>query len=332
MKPIGVDFTSAWLFLVCLGCAASPRPLAPGRAESEPAALGATASACGSADVSRLRFGLVVLGSGGPRSFGRAASGYVVVVGGRPRLLIDAGPGTFLRLGEMELELGALDTVLLTHLHIDHAGELPGFVKARDLAGDGPMTFRIAGPTAAGPYPSTTTFVERLFGAQGAFAYLPSFRNVLRFDAIELAGSAASEPQPVLDGAGLSVKAIAVDHGDVPAVAYRVEHAGHSLVVSGDLASKNDNLVTLATGADLLVYDTSVLDPPGSTEALYDLHTPPARIGEVATRAQVRTLLLSHLTARVEDHANEVMSSVQAGFRGEVRFAHDCLTLELAAP
>ncbi len=131
---------------------------------------------------------------------------------------------------------------------------------------------------------------------------------------------------------GLDVTAIAVDHRDAPAMAYRLEHAGHALVVSGDLASKDDRLVTLADKADLLVYDTAVLDPPGSTEALYESHTTPQRIGEVATSARVKSLLLSHLTGRVQDHASEVMDSVQAGFKGEVRFAHDCMAIDLDAP
>ena len=48
---------------------------------------------------------VVVLGSGGPRAFGRAGSSYVVVVDGMPRILVDAGPGAFVRMGELELDL-----------------------------------------------------------------------------------------------------------------------------------------------------------------------------------------------------------------------------------
>jgi ribonuclease BN (tRNA processing enzyme) len=232
----------------------------------------------------------------------------------------------------MDVDLRALDIVLLTHLHVDHAGDLPGFVLARAVTSEGPMTFRIAGPAGAGPYPSTTEFVARLFGDQGVFAYAPKFtRSVLQFDVDDLPTN-TSEAQLVIDEDGLRVSAISVDHRDVPAVAYRIDHAGRSLVVTGDLASKNDNIPTLAAGSDLLVYDTAVMDPPGSTEALYELHTTPKRIGEVAAQARVKSLLLSHLTGRVVDHADEVMHSVQAGFKGDARFAHDCMTLEVDAP
>jgi ribonuclease BN (tRNA processing enzyme) len=254
------------------------------------------------------------------------------VVGGVPRVLLDVGPGTFLRLGEMELDLQALDTVLLTHLHVDHSGDLPGFVLARAVAGNGPVSFRIAGPSGAGLYPSTTDFVERLFGAQGAFALVPTFtQNASRFDVTELPTNMTADARLVFENDALRVRAISVDHGDVPALAYRVEHDGQALVVSGDLASKNDNLVKLAAAADLLVYDTAVMDPPGSSEPLYDLHTTPTRIGEVAAQARVRSLLLSHLTGRVRDHASEVMQSVRASFNGETRFATDCMTIKLDA-
>jgi len=320
-----------WLLCAALGCSggsATP-PHTSANREGEPLNVSLQ---CRPLDTSSSHFALVVLGSGGPRSFGRASSGYAVLVDGRPRLLVDVGPGTFLRLGELDLDLDALDTVLLTHLHVDHAGELPGFVKARDLARNALTRFRIVGPDGDQLYPSTSRFIDRLFGDQGAFAYLPSFSGELRFSVTDLPTSGSTEPREVLEEDGIRVQAIAVDHGNAPAVAYRVERGGHALVVSGDLASKDSRLARLAAGADLLVYDTSVLDPPGSTESLYDLHTPPRRIGEVATEAHARSLLLSHLTGRTEDHAAEVLSSVRTTYQGEVRFALDCMKVELSSP
>src|SRR5579862_5665026 len=89
---------------------------------------------------------ILVLGSGGPGATGRAASSYLVSVDGVPRILIDAGPGSFVRLGEAKVSLSKTDIVLLTHLHIDHAGEIPGLFKARAVAGSGPITFNVWGP------------------------------------------------------------------------------------------------------------------------------------------------------------------------------------------
>ncbi len=317
----------AALLVALVGCGQA----SAGAGRAAPSAPDAVPTSC-APRASASRFELVVLGSGGPRGFGRAASGYVVRVDGAPRILVDVGPGAFVRLGEMSLDFESLDTLLLTHLHIDHTGDVAAFVKSRDLSFDAPLTFRIFGPAGAGLYPSTTAFVDRLFGARGAFAYLPTFRNELRFAVTDLAIAPHGPIQDVLAERGLRVTAISVDHDDVPALAFRIEHDGHALVVSGDLASKTDDLVRLAAGADLLVYDTAVLDPPASPAKLYDLHTPPRRIGEVAEAARVKRLLLSHIPPPVDAARDEVLRSVRATFRGEVRFAEDCMHLDLTRP
>src|SRR6266852_7538129 len=84
-------------------------------------------STCLQASPAKPALEIVVLGSGGPRAFGRAGSSFIVVVEGTPRILVDAGPGAFLRIGELDLDLEKVDTVLLTHLHIDHSRDLPAF-------------------------------------------------------------------------------------------------------------------------------------------------------------------------------------------------------------
>ncbi len=279
---------------------------------------------------SKSKFELVVLGSGGPRSFGRAASSYVIFVDGKPRLLVDAGPGSFLRIGQMKIEVRELKAVLLTHLHIDHSAELPGIIKS---SYEIPNPVRVFGPEGSGKYPSTTRFIDLLFGAQGAFAYLPSFRfhrNGLRFVVTDLPIRADAPAQTVLSDGDLRVTSIAVDHDEAPAVAYRVEHNGHSVVITGDLASKNDNVAELASNADVLVYDTSLLDPPpGSPPKIYDLHTSPSRIGAVAAKAHARGLLLSHLSPTVQEGSDQVLKSIRSSYAGSVRFAYDCMRLDL---
>ena len=85
---------------------------------------------------------LLVLGSGGPfAQAARASSSYVVLVGGRPRLLIDCGGGTSARLGQAGIDPAALEAVLLTHV-------MPELEDERDAAGQlvrasftGPITW-----------------------------------------------------------------------------------------------------------------------------------------------------------------------------------------------
>lgn len=273
-----------------------------------------------------------MLGSGGPGAAGRAASSYVVLLDGIPRILVDAGSGAFARLGEAHVSPAKIDLVLLTHLHIDHASELPGLIKARAVSSGDPIKFDVWGPAGSnyadrGAYfPSTTRFVDLLFGKRGAFAYLRDFAAPITIQAHDiriLHGSQASAIIIIREG-GLIVTAVGGHHGDAPAVIYRVGYGGKSITFSGDIDAKGlPALRNLALESDLLVFNCVVLDPPGSPPVLYGLHTPPHAIGQVARDAHVRHLLLSHLTPAVDRMRDEVLESVHQTYPGSVSFADD---------
>lgn len=275
---------------------------------------------------------LIVLGSGGPAALGRAASSYLVLLDGEPRILVDTGPGSFARIGEVHASLRAVDLVLLTHLHVDHAGELPGLVKARAVAAAGPIHFHIYGPAGQeghgdiATFPSTSRFVELMFGADGAFAYLKDFSAPISFEVtdVPIASAGASNPRTIVTEAGLKISAIPGHHGDAPAIIYRIEYQGRSIVFSGDIdASGLPALATISRAANLLVFHAVVLDPPGSPEVLYSLHTPPGAIGALAARSQVGALLLSHLSPAVDRKRAAVTASIASHYRGSVKFAAD---------
>ena len=269
---------------------------------------------------------VVVLGSGGPRPFGRGGSSFIVLVDGTPRILVDAGPGAFLRIGELDLNLEKVDTVLLTHLHIDHSADLPAFFNARALSSDGPITYRIFGPDGAGLFPKTSRFVDLLVGDGGAFQYQKTFGARETFQVHDLAINLDSPRTKIVDDDGLVVEEIATHHGDCPSVAYRITYKNSVLVFSGDMdASALPNLIQLAKDADLLIFNCAVLDPPNSPSQLYDLHTPPKKIGEAAHASGVKSLLLSHLAPDVESQEAAVRKSIRASYAGPVAFATDKL-------
>jgi ribonuclease BN (tRNA processing enzyme) len=273
---------------------------------------------------------LVVLGSGGPGALGRAASSFALLLDGKPRILVDAGPGAFVRTGEEKLALRDLDIVLLTHLHADHTAELPGMVKAGAVSAGKAIKFRIFGPGAAAPYPATSRFIDLLFGAQGAFAYLSNFAAPLSFKTTDVMPDAKKKaPEILIDENGLRITAVAGHHSDAPAVIYRVDYHGHSITFSGDIDKDGlPALTTLAKGSDLLVFNSVVLDPPGSPPHLYALHTPPKGIGEVAHAAGAKQVLLNHISPAVENSHDAVLASIRAAFAGPVIFSEDRLHLK----
>ena len=276
---------------------------------------------------------LLVLGSGGPGAEGRASSSYVVFVAGTPRILIDAGPGSFVRLGESHVNLERLDVVLLTHLHVDHAAELPGIVKARAVATAHPIHFDVFGPDghpAQGEvpsFPSTRRFMEILFGPDGAFAYLKDFAAPVSFTVTDLPRTARTVgPEVIYEHDNVAIRALRGHHDDAPAVIYRIDVGGRSIVFSGDIDAQGlPALESIARGADLLVFDAVVLDPPGSPAILYSLHSPPQAIGELAARDHIGRLLLSHLSPAVDENRRAVTASIATHYAGPVAFASDGL-------
>ena len=279
---------------------------------------------------------LVVLGSGGPGATGRAGSSYLVLVDGTPRILIDAGPGSFARLGEARLSLAKVDVVLLTHLHIDHAGELPGLFKARAVSSNGPIRFQVFGPDGRkgsgddASYPSTTRFVDLLFGPEGAFGYLRDFSAPMTILPTDVPARLRADavPTKVYADGDLVVSAIAGHHRDAPAVIYRIDHAGKSITFSGDIDAEGlADLRRIARGTSLLVFNSVVLDPPGSPAILYTLHTPPMVIGEVADEAHAGKLLLSHLSPVIDKSRDAVQASIARSYKGPVLFATDGLSV-----
>ena len=283
---------------------------------------------------------LVVLGSGGPGATGRAGASYAILLDGRPRILMDAGPGAFVRAGEARLNLAEVDTVLLTHLHVDHAGGLPGLVKARAVSTRGAITFHVFGPdgikmtgtggNAFASFPSTSKYIDLLFGVNDTFGYLKDFAAPITFKATNLRWDkkTLSQPRKIVQKGDLTISAIAGHHRDAPAVIYRVDYKGKSITFSGDVdPAGHANLRRIAQGSNLLVFNSVVLDPPGSPEILYTLHTAPKDIGLIAKDVAPDKLLLSHLSPALDLAREAVAASIGKNFTGPTEFARDGMRL-----
>jgi ribonuclease BN (tRNA processing enzyme) len=277
---------------------------------------------------------LVVLGSGGPGATGRASSAFLLLVGGKARILIDAGPGSFVRLGEAKLNLRDLDIVLLTHLHVDHTAELPAIIKARAVSHRTDLNFRIFGPgelvqkhqPAIKLFPSTSQFIELLFGKNGAFPYLSDFVGQIRFDVqnVQFSGAKAKDSRIIYQHNGLTIRAAQGHHGKTPAIMYRIEYRNKSITFTGDIDKNAHPASTrLARQTDLLVFNTVLLDPPQSPRGLYTLHSAPVDIGTVAGTAGARNLLLAHIPSDVEVAFEEVKKSIKRHYDGPVSLAQD---------
>ena len=115
----------------------------------------------------------------------------------------------------------------------------------------------------------------------------------------------------VLDDGGLRITAFEVDHSPAePAVGYRFDYRGRSLVISGD-TNYSPELVRAAEGADLLIHDALspeliklVEDAAGEAGLtarakvfadIPDYHASPGEAADSAREAGVRSLALTHI-------------------------------------
>lgn len=133
---------------------------------------------------------------------------------------------------------------------------------------------------------------------------------------------------------GLVITAIALDHGPVPAVGFRIDYKGYSVAYSGDTGTKGrgpnrlgqGNMAKLSMGVDMLIYDTAVMEMGGlpNNPLFHILHTQPSLIAGVAKTAGVKTLVLSHLTPVTSPRVDEIEAIIKgAGFEGKIKKAKD---------
>ncbi|MDH5729735.1 MAG: MBL fold metallo-hydrolase [Gammaproteobacteria bacterium] len=305
---------------------------------------------------------VMVLGSGGPvaTAAGRASAAYLIFVDGQPKILMDAGGGAYTRLAESGTNIKDLDIVLLTHLHIDHTGDLSSIMKTAyfhsrgyNLANNAfppgrTAPFRIFGPAANGAkfppvlnanpdttqYPASSEYVHHHYDLNsGMERYLNIFSRaisggIFKYETTDVSPNwQAYNPEVIVNENGLKITAVGVNHGPVPALAFRIDYKGHSIVYSGDTSTKGNNMIALSEGADLLIYDTAIMDdlPNGANDAVFfALHTTPSRMGEVAAQVGVKTLVLSHITPITESRLKQVKQLITAkSFRGSVKVAKD---------
>ncbi len=231
---------------------------------------------------------LRVLGSGGPEMEDRRAStSYLVWQDGRARVLIDSGGGSALRFGQSGASVSQLDAILFSHLHIDHTADFPALMKSSYFE-DRQRPLPFYGPAGNDAFPTTTEFVADLFDPKrGAYRYLGDFLNGgesgFKLEAHDVA-PAEHEVLSLPSRDGLDLAATRVIHGGVPALAWRVNVGGKSLVFSGDTNGENGNLEVLARNADLLVAHNAI--PEGASGVPLELHMPPSVIGRIAKAAK----------------------------------------------
>ena len=274
---------------------------------------------------------VAICGSGSPLPDQKRGNPCVAVIAGRRMFIVDAGERASETLNRMGIDPGEIEAVLLTHFHSDHIGGLGSLAIQRWVAQDSSDRMRVIGPPG----------VERIVaGYNEAYALDNGYRTAHHGEEIAPSASAGmtaetfalpagTDSTVLVDDGGLKVTPFRVDHSPAePAVGYRFDYKGRSLVISGD-TSYSPVLVQAAAGADLLVHDalspelTKLVEDAAGAAGLTarakifadipDYHASPAQAADAAREAKVGALALTHIVPPLP------LKSLEGPFLGDAR-------------
>ena len=260
--------------------------------------LGALALFAGTA-AAQSNFKVTLLGTGAPTLDINRFSMSTLVEAGPHKLLFDAGRGVSLRLSQLNLPLGKVDVVFLTHFHSDHLVGLPDFW----LSGWSPSPYgqrkgplRVSGPVGV---------KDLMNGLQRAFA--ADIR--IRIDKIK------------------------------PSVGYRVDYDGRSVVLSGDTKFSENLIqhatgVNLLIH-EVAVARPEVMGDP-FIQAIMAHHVTPKEAGVVFTRTKPKLAVYSHLVFQNRPQfppvgVKDIVEQTKESYTGPFEVGEDLMAFEITA-
>jgi ribonuclease Z len=277
---------------------------------------------------------LIVLGSGTPNPDpNRAGSAYAVIVNETP-YLIDFGPGVIRRAASLSPPWGGkieamtvknFEHAFLTHIHSDHSAGLADLLLTPWIMGRD-KKLNLYGPKGLEQMASSTleAFEDdinyRIYGTQ------PSNKMGYKFNFYLLSEGLIYEDENV------SVEAFTVPHGSFDdAYGFRFTTEDKVIVFSGD-TGPSKTLEKFAAGADILVHE--VYSNAGFLKKTKDWqvyhqghHTSTFEVGEIASRAKPKLLLLSHILFWGST-TDEILKETQSTYKGEIKIAEDLMIIK----
>lgn len=224
-------------------------------------------------------------------------------------LLFDSGPGTMRRLLEAGTTIFDLNFIFYSHFHPDHTAELVPLIFATKY----PDVNRRQSPLMITAGRGFADFFAGLKAVYGKWIELAP--GLLEF--VELNNTSRDS----INFRDFTVESTPVEHNP-ESIAYRITIAdGSSVVYSGD-TDYSENLIELARGTDLLICESA---QPDSLRV--NGHLTPSLAGEIAARAGVRKLVLTHFYPDCENA--DLVQECRRTYNGPLILAEDLMRIEV---
>jgi ribonuclease Z len=265
---------------------------------------------------------VTLLGTGTPRPLMERFGPSILVEAGNEKLIFDVGRGAMQRLYQLGVSYSDITGVLLTHLHSDHTVGLPDLWLTGWLISSRANPLELWGPAGTR---------KMAAGLQSAYGFDLDIR--VRDDKVPAEGGRLVAhdigEQVVFDHGGVKVTAFLVDHGLVrPALGYRVDAGGHSVVLSGD-TRYSPNLIAHAKGADLLIHEVGVasaeqMSRDAHTRTVIAHHTTPEDAARVFNAVRPKLAVFSHIVLRGATPA-DAMRTTRLTYDGPLELGEDLM-------
>jgi ribonuclease BN (tRNA processing enzyme) len=262
-----------------------------------------------------VRTHVILLGTGTPNADPARSGPAVAIVVDSNTYIIDAGPGIVRRAAAAKIPMTSLRIAFLTHLHSDHTVGLPDLMLS-------PWVLGRTTPLAVYGPPGTTAMVDHL---EAAYAQDIDIRlhGGEPSNKTGYGGKGHDVPAGVVYRDSLvTVTAFEVAHGKWPhAYGYRFQTPDRVIVISGDTAP-SDAVARACSGCDVLVHEVisseSLKGRTPEWQAYHRAyHTPGYELGDIATKARPKLLVLYHqLPSGIADAA--LLREVHTRYKGVV--------------
>ncbi len=244
------------------------------------------------------------LGTGSAQSGGSRQNTSLLLISKQSYILVDCSGTPSYALAKKGITPDKISDIILTHAHVDHLYALPSFIHNLWLYNypSGGACLRIHANK------ETLAVAEKLINAFG----LKDKPSAVQIELLPI----ATDPEILkISFNDWLIETFGVDHGGTPTLGLQLTKNSENIVFSAD-SLVCDSIKSRINNAKLLIQDCCGLKSNTGHAGAQEINT-------MIRNSNCALVYLSHLPELTPKELQEIMSSVQQGFSGEIAIPED---------